>query len=172
MVGVLGFAAGAGGLGATRYIPAQRIIKTGGKTEKIKVTNFREMLAVGLIDNYGLPADVKKMKTAADAMGNHITGSTLRFVKKLELTSTDEQKLLLNLIEGDNVYGHVPKVYDELAKEARNIIKKSGQQLVDNGLISPEVYQKNINKYIRRVYKKDPAQLGKIGDELSQEVFI
>ena len=166
MVGVLGFAAGAGGLGATRYIPAQRIIKTGGKTEKIKVTNFREMLAVGLIDNYGLPADVKKMKTAADAMGNHITGSTLRFVKKLELTSTDEQKLLLNLIEGDNVYGHVPKVYDELAKEARNIIKKSGQQLVDNGLISPEVYQKNINKYIRRVYKKDPAQLGKIGDEL------
>jgi len=166
MVGVAGFAAGFGGLGATRFIPYKRIMQSGGKTNNVKVTNFREMLAVGLIDNYGLPLEVRKMRTASDALGNHISGLSLKFVRKLELASSDEQKLLLNLIEGDNVYGHVPKVYVDLAKDAREIIVKQGQYLVDSGLMSKEVYQKNINSYIRRVYKTDPAKLGKIGDEL------
>ena len=166
MYPLLGFAAGVGGLGATRFIPAKRTLGKGTSFEQIKPTNLRELLAVNVIDNYGLPLDVKKMRTTADAMSNHVSGKFMTFVKKLELMSTDEQKLLLNLIEGDNIYGHVPKVYNNLANEGREIIKKFGQWMVDAGLISAEVYQKNINTYIRRVYLKDPAQLAKIGDEI------
>ena len=89
---------------------------------------------------------------------------------KIEPLSTDEQRLLLNLFEGDTTYGKIPKQLKLIDKEFREEATKLGQLMVDYGLISERTFKRNILTYLRRTYTSDD-KLAKIGDELKPRGF-
>ncbi len=168
----IGFAVGSLGLGGIKQLPATRtpFKKIPGLEKKPVDISMGELLARGILDDYGLPADIKKWKLASRGQANSLADQFVQATKLIEPLSTDEQRLVLNLLEGDSVTGYVPKKLKNVSRDFRAIIKKAGQQLVDGGLITPQTFQRNINTYLRRVYD-DNKVLDKVGDELKPRGF-
>jgi hypothetical protein len=42
----------------------------------------------------------------------------------------------------------------KIGKEARDLLRQTGQSMVDVGLLNPETFAENMNRYIRRTYKE------------------
>ncbi len=54
----------------------------------------------------------------------------------------------------------------KIGKEARDLLRQTGQSMVDVGLLNPETFATNMNRYIRRTYKeKLPKQFLDIAKE-------
>ena len=48
--------------------------------------------------------------------------------------------------------------------EARKVITKTGQEMVDAGLLNPDIFQKNIDVYLHRSYVKHTGKKGSISE--------
>ena len=166
----MGFIGGVAGVSTIKKIPKKVTMLKGSPSEYQKSTNLGEYLARGMVDDYGLSFDVKKMKIFAKGMENKLADRFVQIAERIEGLSTDEQRLLLNLMEGDTVYGYVPKKLKTVSKEFRSEVTKLSQMMVDFGLITAETAKSNIKTYLRRTYTKDEA-LAKVGDELKPRGF-
>ena len=153
----------------------------GAKSIKYGV-NGRVGDAVGrlIISDYGLSADYVKTRQKFRANKNEIGARFLEVMERAQKELSSEQnQLLYNFMVGDlakmdELSPQALKINDE----ARGLLIKYGQELVDEGLLPPEVFKKNIDTYLKRSYKKESAvadkntialnnkQIKIIGDEL------
>lgn len=165
----IGFLAGFTGVGVAKRIPVKKTFLAGTKDEYTKTVPLSEVLARGIIDDYGLPTNAAAIKAKAIGKQNEISGRFVELAEKAQQLTTDERKLLLNMMEGDIKYGpiKIKKLSDEFRKE----VKTLGQMFVDFGLLNKETVQRNVNRYLRRTYMKDP-KLAQIGDELKPRGII
>ena len=166
----IGFMAGSVGVGGIKQIPVTRTMLKGTDVEYDKKVSFGEILARGIRDDYGLPADLKAAKNASRGFENKLADRFAQLAAKIEPLSTDEQRLLLNLFEADTTYGKIPNQLKLINKEFRQEATKVGQMMVDYGLISERTFKQNILTYLRRTYTSDDS-LAKIGDELKPRGF-
>ena len=166
----IGFMSTAVGIGGIKQIPVTRTMLKGTDVEYDKKVSFGEMLARGIKDDYGLPADLKAAKNASRGFENKLADRFGQLAAKIEPLSTDEQRLLLNLFEADTTYGKIPNQLKLINKEFREEATKVGQMMVDFGLISERTFKQNILTYLRRTYTSDQS-LAKIGDELKPRGF-
>ena len=166
----IGFMSTAVGIGGIKQIPVTRKMLKGTDVEYDKKVSFGEMLARGIKDDYGLPADLKAAKNASRGFENKLADRFGQLAAKIEPLSTDEQRLLLNLFEADTTYGKIPNQLKLINKEFREEATKVGQMMVDYGLISERTFKQNVLTYLRRTYTSDQS-LAKIGDELKPRDF-
>jgi hypothetical protein len=166
----IGFMSTAVGIGGIKQIPVTRTMLKGTDVEYDKKVSFGEMLARGIKDDYGLPADLKAAKNASRGFENKLADRFGQLAAKIEPLSTDEQRLLLNLFEADTTYGKIPNQLKLINKEFREEATKVGQMMVDYGLISERTFKQNVLTYLRRTYTSDQS-LAKIGDELKPRGF-
>ncbi len=153
----------------------------GAKSIKYGV-NGRVGDAVGrlIISDYGLSADYVKTRQKFRANKNEIGARFLEVMERAQKELSSEQnQLLYNFMVGD-----LAKM-DELSPqglkindEARGLLIKYGQELVDEGLLDATVFKKNIDTYLKRSYRKESdvadkntialnnRQIKIIGDEL------
>ncbi len=74
--------------------------------------------------------------------------------KKIQRNLTpDEQKILINILEGDTKLKVAPAKLQELSQDSRKIILEMAQEYVDMGLLSPATFKKNKDTYIKRSYR-------------------
>jgi len=150
----MGAVAGAVGIKGTRHIKIDRTFGKGeDKTVELSETLF-DFLGRNFIDGYGLPANIKSLKSDAQGFANH-TGMRFTFLaKKIDANLTpDEQVVLHNLLQGDIKIKSAPKAIQNLSKEAREMITEIGQEYVDMGLLTPLTFKKNKDMYLKRSYK-------------------
>ena len=166
----IGFMAGSVGVGGIKQIPVTRTMLKGTDIEYDKKVSFGEILARGIRDDYGLPADLKAAKNASRGFENKLADRFAQLAAKIEPLSTDEQRLLLNLFEADTTYGKIPNQFKLINKEFRREVTKIGQMMVDFGLLSERTFKQNILTYLRRTYTSDES-LAKVGDELKPRGF-
>jgi hypothetical protein len=166
----IGFMAGSVGVGGIKQIPVTRKMLKGTDVEYDKKVSFGEVLARGIKDDYGLPADLKAAKNASRGFENKLADRFAQLAAKIEPLSTDEQRLLLNLFEADTTYGKIPNQLKLVNKEFRREVTKIGQMMVDFGLLSERTFKQNIQTYLRRTYTSDES-LAKVGDELKPRGF-
>jgi len=135
-----------------------------------------QWISKGFVDNYGLDpkyVDIKKT-TLADV--NSLRSQWLDIVKYTSENLTEpEQKVFYAMLHGN--FNEVTPELKGLTKTARRIIKETGQQLVDVGLLNPKTFRKNAD-YLHRSYsskmvKEQNLEFSKtirefkiIGDEL------
>ena len=107
-------------------------------TDDLKLSTY---LARGLIDEFKLPHEIKKLK-ALDLGGlkGKLELDALRIAQKANQLTTDEKKVLYNMLEGDIKYPVPVKYLNTLAEEARKNIDDVGQMYVQTGLITEETF--------------------------------
>ena len=156
---VVGFMAGAAGMGAMRSTKLSKFVLG---TDDLKLSTY---LARGLIDEFKLPHEIKKLK-ALDLGGlkGKLELDALRIAQKANQLTTDEKKVLYNILEGDIKYPVPVKYLNTLAEEARKNIDDVGQMYVQTGLITEETFLRNIKRYLRRSYASGNAV--KLGSDL------
>jgi len=145
---------GAGGIKAARM---KTITKTFGKgedkTEEVS-ESLLDFLGRQFVDGYGLPKNFKGLQAEAQGYSNHIAMKFTYMANKIQKNLTpDEQKILINLLEGDTKLKVAPAKLQELSKESRKLINEMAQDYVDMGLITRETFEKNKNIYIKRSYR-------------------
>ena len=145
--------AGAVGLGVAKRTPITR--KFGPKDERIEITEtLGDWLGRGFIDGYKLPKNIKSLKAEAQGFANHIGMKFSYMANKIQNNLTkDEQKILINLLEGDTKLKVAPTKLQELSQDSRKIILEMAQEYVDMGLLSPATFKKNKDTYIKRSYR-------------------
>ena len=101
------------------------------------------------MNGYKLPKKFKHLKAEAQGFANHIGMKFSYMANKIQRNLTDdEQKILINLIEGDTKLRVAPAKLRELSKESRKVILEMAQEYVDMGLISPATFKKNKDTYM------------------------
>ena len=165
----IGFLAGAGGLKATKGISRTvKVKKQFGEEledETVEVSeSLYDLLGRWFIDGYGLPKNYKLLQADAQGHGNHIAMRFMRLAEKIKKNlTTDESKILFNMLEGDNIYKVNSETLTNVSKEARDLITEVAQEYVDMGILSPATFERNKNIYLKRTYSKykdDPRQFG------------
>tara|TARA_R100000900_G_scaffold146451_1_gene136422 strand:+ start:510 stop:4148 length:3639 start_codon:yes stop_codon:yes gene_type:complete len=151
-----GALAGALGLRGLKKLPKTTVIGEKGveAEDTIEVAEtWGDYLGRMFIDGYKLPDNYKALKAEAQGFGASLGARFSDMATKIQQTLTqDEQKILLNMLEGDAIFKVAPKTLENLSKESRNLITEMGQKYVDIGLISPATFEKNKNIYIKRSY--------------------
>ena len=133
-----------------------------------------ETMSKLVVDNYGLPKNYKDYVQQSFGETNQLGQQFLRIVQKSQTLSRDERKVLYGMITGE--VEDLPQLVG-FSREARDVIKRTGQEMVDAGLLSEKVFQKNVNTYLHRSYLKhlkdkntegyqNALQFKIIGDEL------
>ena len=141
----------AGGIKATRHInlPTRTFAKGEDQTEQVSET-LAEWLGRNFIDGYGLPKEFKALKAEAQGFSNHIAMRFSFMAQKIKANlTTDEQKILHNLLQGDTKIKVAPPKLQELSKDARKLITEVSQEYVDAGLITRETFEKNKSIYLK-----------------------
>ena len=165
----IGFLAGAGGLKATKGVSRTvKIKKQFGEEledETVEVSeSLYDLLGRWFIDGYGLPKNYKLLQADAQGHGNHIAMRFMRLAEKIKKNlTTDESKILFNMLEGDNIYKVNSETLSKVSKETRDLITEVAQEYVDMGILSPATFERNKNIYLKRTYSKykdDPRQFG------------
>lgn len=132
---------------------------------------WTEYLGRQLIDKYNLPREFTKLRQQAQGLGGTVADQFADLVKKAKLLNMDERKILYNMLEGEELVKVKSKKIKNLSTEARDIITKYGQMYHDFGLLDKEVFQKNVNSYLRRVYD-NVDEIPKIGDDLKPRGIV
>ena len=145
---------GAGGIKGARM---KTITKTFGKgeaqTEEIS-ESLLDFLGRQFVDGYGLPKNFKALKAEAAGFSNHIASKFTYMANKIQKNLTpDEQKILINLLEGDTKLKIAPIKLQQLSQESRKLITEMAQDYVDMGLITKETFKRNKDIYLKRSYK-------------------
>jgi len=166
------FLGAAGGYLGVTALKKKKIKTVYGKDtdEPVEITeSLAEVLGRQIIDKYGLTKDYKKLLQKYDGTKNDIASAFVRIAKQMQKLSKDERKILYNMLEGD-IKNDIPSdKLKELSKMARDLITDTGQMYVDLGLLAPQTFKKNRDRYLGRLYRKDddvPVELKKIGDDL------
>ena len=154
-VAFTGALAGALGLRTLKKMPKTSIVGEKGTDEAIEVAEtWGDYIGRQFIDGYKLPKNYKGLKAEAQGFANHIGLKFNYMATKIQNNLTeDEQKILLNLLEGDTKLKVAPAKLQELSKESRKLITEMAQDYVDMGLITKETFNRNKNIYIKRSYK-------------------
>ena len=145
---------GAGGIKGARM---KTITKTFGKgedqTEEIS-ESLLDFLGRQFVDGYGLPKGFKGLKAEAAGFANHIGSKFTYMAQKIQRNLTpDEQKILINILEGDTKLKVAPAKLQELSIQSRKLITEMAQDYVDMGLITKETFKRNKDIYLKRSYR-------------------
>ena len=145
---------GAGGIKAARMTTITKTFGKGeDKTEEIS-ESLLDYLGRQFVDGYGLPKNFKAMQAEAQGFANHISMKFAYMAQKIQKNLTpDEQKILINLLEGDTKLKVAPAKLQELSAQSRKLINEMSQDYIDMGLITKETFNRNKNIYIKRSYK-------------------
>jgi hypothetical protein len=157
--------------------------KLAGKIKLKDGSTIAELISKGMVDNYGLTADYIKLKKNSFSQVNSLKQQFLDIVRATdEVLSTDEQQVLYSMIHG--VMDDVPQLKG-MSDAAKKVIKETGRQLVDVGLLDQATWVKNADRYLHRSYDskmlksvdgtqavKSARQFKIIGDELKPRGFI
>ena len=165
----LGFMMGFGGARFAKktqvpdFIKERRALGQGIDVEEdLSIASY---LAKNFVDGYNVPKVLKDLETKdLEGLRNKIELQFYRIYQEANQLSTDERKVLYNLLEGDIKYNVVPKDLQRIAKKARNQITKITNMYIQAGLITEETALRNIQRYIKRSY--GGKDLAKIGSEL------
>jgi hypothetical protein len=151
-----GALAGALGLRSLKKIPKTTVIGEKGveAEDTIEVAEtWGDYLGRMFIDGYKLPDNYKALKAEAQGFAASIGSRFSDLATKVQQNLTeDEQKILINMLEGDVKLKVAPKALQNLSKESRDLITEMAQKYVDIGLITPATFEKNKNIYIKRSY--------------------
>ena len=133
------------------------ITKTFGKgedqTEEIS-ESLLDFLGRQFVDGYGLPKGFKGLKAEAAGFANHIGSKFTYMAHKIQKNLTsDEQKILINILEGDTKLKVAPAKLQELSIQSRKLITEMAQDYVDMGLITKETFRRNKDIYLKRSYR-------------------
>lgn len=110
-----------------------------------------------IISDYGLSADYVKTRQKFRVNKNEIGAKFLEVMEKAQKDLNPEQnQLLYNFMVGDlakmdELSPQALKINDE----ARGLLINYGQELVDEGLLDARVFQKNIDTYLKRSYRRE-----------------
>ncbi len=165
----LGFMMGFGGVKLAKKTQVPDFIKE-GRAKKLGMSVEEDLsvasyLAKLFVDGYKVPKVVKEIETKdLEGLRNKIELEFFRIYQRANQLSTDERKVLYNLLEGDIKFNVVPKDLSKIAKQARKQITRITQMYVDAGLITEETALRNIERYIKRSY--GGKELSKVGSEL------
>ena len=164
--GLVGIASGVGGYNAfndpdstqMQKVTAGLLFALGGVagTKAIgklayKDTTVAEMFSQGIVDNYGLPKQYTQLVKESFGDVNQLSNQFIEIINKTQRLSMDERKTLYGMITGE--IDDVPDLIG-FKKEARDIMTSTGKAMVDAGLLSEKVFNKNVDKYIHRSYMK------------------
>ena len=107
-----------------------------------------------LVSEYGLDANHIARRQQFTVDKNTILKSFADISEEIGKEATEEQQqILYQLISGQVPdVGKLHRNLVNLTKEGRELITKYGSELVRRGLLSEEVFQKNIDEYIHRSY--------------------
>lgn len=134
-----------------------------------------DIMSRGIVDNYGLSkryTDIIQMSTGEV---NSLATKFVEIVEETQVLTIAQRKALNGMITGE--IDEIPELAGFSAK-ARNVIKEAGQQMVDAGLLSQKVFDRNADTYLKRTYEKylrgeiskkgynAARQIKLIGDEL------
>ena len=130
------------------------------KIGKFRLKNTDELISEKLgkmfIDDYGLTDSYKVLREELQFDQNSFA---LKFLKLAEEANTklnqNERKIFYNLMTGelDDISALTEEGID-ITNRARELIKKLGQEYVDEGLLDPEIFRKNAETYLHRSYIK------------------
>ena len=145
---------GAGGIKGARMKTLTRTFGKGeDKTEEVS-ESLLDFLGRQFVDGYGLPKNFKSMQAEAQGFSNHISMKFAYMAQKIQKNLTpDEQKILINLLEGDTKLKVAPVKLQELSAQSRKLINEMSQDYIDMGLITKETFNRNKNIYIKRSYR-------------------
>ena len=117
---------------------------------------YQEWLGFQTISDFGLTDSYKVGKVNYVKNKNQIASDFYDVLVKAEKTlSPEENKLLYIFMSGDPAdFSKLSKEALEVGDEARALISKYAQDLVDLGLLNEKTFKKNIDIYMRRVYSK------------------
>ena len=136
------------GLGGVLGVKGLKRIPTGNST-------LGELVSRGLVDNYGLSEDYVKLKKGTLSEVNSLRSQFLDIVKATDAGLTEEeQKVFYAMLHG--VMDDVPEL-KPLKDSTRKLIRDTGKQLVDVGLLNPKVFRKNAETYLHRSYDSKMA---------------
>jgi len=166
----LGFMMGYGGVKLAKKTQVPDFVKE-SRAKKLGIDSVEEDLSVAsflakaFVDGFKVPKIVKELETESlEGLRNKIDIEFFRIYQQANQLTTDERKVLYNLLEGDIKFNDVPKDLGQLGKKARKQITKITQMYIDAGLITEETAQRNIERYIKRSY--GGKDVSKIGSEL------
>ena len=166
----LGFMMGYGGVKLAKKTQVPDFVKE-SRAKKLGIDSVEEDLSVAsflakaFVDGFKVPKIVKELETdSLEGLRNKIELEFFRIYQQANQLTTDERKVLYNLLEGDIKFNDVPKDLGQLGKKARKQITKITQMYIDAGLITEETAQRNIERYIKRSY--GGKDVSKIGSEL------
>jgi len=170
-----GFAGAAGAVGGynafddpesteTQKIVAGLLIMLGGGAAakglgklSYKDKSLSEIIQSGIVDNYGLPKGYKELKKATFGDVNLLGQQFAKSVREINTLKKEERQTIYKLMTGE--LDDIPELTN-FSNEARNVITKTGQEMVDAGLLSAEVFQRNVNTYIHQSYTKHVMKAG------------
>ena len=165
----LGFMMGFGGVKLAKKTQVPDFIKE--RRAKVLDMSVEEDLSIAsylakmFVDGYKVPKVVKEIETEdLQGLRNKIELEFFRIFQRANQLSTDERKVLYNLLEGDIKFDVVPKDLAKIAKTARKQITRITQMYIDAGLITEETALRNIERYVKRSY--GGKEISKIGSEL------
>ena len=142
------------GIGGLKRIPKKTVFGKFEEEPTEVIETWSDWFGRGFIDGYKLPKKFKHLKAEAQGFANHIGMKFSYMANKIQKNLTaDEQKILINLIEGDTKLRVAPAKLRELSKDSRKVILEMAQEYVDMGLISPATFKKNKDTYIKRSYR-------------------
>ena len=166
----LGFMMGYGGIKLAKKTQVPDFVKE-SRRKKLGIDSVEEdlsiasFLAKAFVDGFKVPKVVKEIETRdLEGLKNKIELEFFRIYQQANQLTTDERKVLYNLLEGDIKFTDVPKDLGKLGKKARNQITKITQMYIDAGLITEETALRNIERYVKRTY--GGKETAKIGSEL------
>ena len=166
----LGFMMGYGGVKLAKKTQVPDFIKE-GRAAKLGTDDIEQDLSVAsylaklFVDGYKVPKVVKEIETRdLEGLRNKIELEFFRIYQQANQLSTDERKVLYNLLEGDIKFNVVPKDIAKIGKKARDQITKITNMYIQAGLITEETALRNIERYIKRSY--GGRDVSKIGSEL------
>tara|TARA_R110002049_G_scaffold77831_1_gene198842 strand:- start:29 stop:3757 length:3729 start_codon:yes stop_codon:yes gene_type:complete len=151
-----------------------------GNEQEVFIESIPELLGRLFVDRVGVPKQYRSLEFQAQGLENSLAGQMVKIAKKMEELTPEENKLLLNLLEGDevtnlstpfvkgsyNIKGldeksvEIPEKIRRLAAMGRSKITKMTQRYIDLGLIDEDVAIENQKRYLMRLYRKiSPDQL-------------
>ena len=199
---VMGAAAGYGGIKflksktATEGLGIRRETVLGeGADQEVFIESYPELFGRLFVDRVGLPKKARQLEIAAQGLETVLASQMVRIAKKADELTLEENKLLYNLLEGDEITDlsgkvltknsdEVPEKIARLAKIARGRITKMTQMYIDLGLLTRETAARNQKKYLMRLYAKGRIKGGsekaksinlevkRIGDELRNRGLV
>ena len=165
--GLVGAAAGLGGYSAfddpdsteAQKITAGLLLMLGGGLATKAIGKFAinsedtvsTIMSKGIIDNYGLPKQYTELVKKSFGDVNALSQRFIEIVKKTQTLTPKENQKLWAMMSGE--IDNIPDLVG-FSKEGRAVVKETGQAMVDAGLLSEKVFQKNADTYLHRSYMK------------------